>query len=76
MRKFRGIKLDPDIFDIFDQHVRYIRAEFARDLKLADSFDPTLPYAKLPMEEIKKLERELDFGKIKVINPTSPKKKG
>ena len=76
MRKFRGIKLDPDIFDIFDQHVRYVRAEFARDLKLADSFDPTLPYAKLPMEEIKKFERELDFGKIKVINPTSPKKKG
>lgn len=69
MRKFRGIKLDPEIFDIFDQHVRYIRAEFARDLKLADTFDPTLPYAKLPIEEIRKIEKELDFGKIKVVDP-------
>lgn len=69
IRKFRGIKLDPDIFDIFDQHVRYVRAEYARDLKLADSFDPTLPYAKLPIEEIKKIEKELDFGKIKMVDP-------
>jgi HD-GYP domain-containing protein (c-di-GMP phosphodiesterase class II) len=75
MRKFRGIKLDPDIFDIFDQHVRYVRAEVTRDLKLADSFDPTLQYAKLPLEEIKKLEKDLDFGKIKVID-TGAKKKG
>lgn len=75
MRKFRGIKLDPDIFDIFDQHVRYVRAEVTRDLKLADSFDPTLQYAKLPLEEIKKLEKDLDFGKIKIIE-TGAKKKG
>lgn len=74
MRKFRAIKLDPDIFDIFDQHVRYVRAEFTRDLKLADSFDPTIPYAKLPIEEIKKFEKEMDFGKIKVVDPTVRKK--
>ena len=75
MRKFRGIKLDPDIFDIFDQHVRYVRAEYTRDLKLADSFDPTLPYAKLPIEEIRKVEKELDFGKITLVD-TIKKKKG
>jgi HD-GYP domain-containing protein (c-di-GMP phosphodiesterase class II) len=75
MRKFRGVKLDPDIFDIFDHHVRYVRAEFARDLKLSDSFDPTLPYAKLPLEEIRKLEKELDFGKIKVVEGTKKKTK-
>lgn len=75
MRKFRGIKLDPDIFDIFDQHVRYVRAEFARDLRLADSFDPTLPYAKLPIEEIKKFEKEMDFGKIKVVDSKGKKDK-
>lgn len=69
MRKFRGIKLDPEIFDVFDNHVRYVRAEFARDLKLADTFDPTLPYAKLPYEEIKRLEKDLDFGKIKIVDP-------
>ncbi len=75
MRKFRGIKLDPDIFDIFDQHVRYVRAEFTRDLKLADHFDPTLPYAQLPVEEIRKFEKEMDFGKIKVVE-SGLKKKG
>ena len=74
MRKFRGIKLDPDIFDIFDQHVRYVRAEATRDLKLLDTFDPTLPYAKLPIEEIKRFQKEMDFGKIKVIDPLGKKK--
>jgi HD-GYP domain-containing protein (c-di-GMP phosphodiesterase class II) len=74
MRKFRAIKLDPDIFDIFDQHVRYVRADSTRDLRLSDSFDPTLPYAKLPLEEIKKFEKEMDFGKIKVVDPNSRKK--
>src|SRR5690606_32713576 len=68
MRKYRAIKLDPDIFDIFDQHVRYVRAEFTKDLRLADSFDPTLPYAQLPIEEIRSFEKEMDFGKIKVVD--------
>lgn len=75
MRKFKATKLDPDIFDIFDQHVRYVRADFARDLRLSDKFDPTLPYAKLPIEEIKKFEKEMDFGKIKVVEDGSKKKK-
>lgn len=67
MRKFRNTKLDPDIFDIFDRQVRYVRAESARDFRLADSFDPTLPYAKLPLDEVKH-EKERDFGKIKVLD--------
>lgn len=75
MRKFRGIKLDPTIFDIFDQHVRYVRADSTKDLRLADSFDPTLPYAKLPIEEIKKFEKEMDFGKIKVVDTSKKKEK-
>jgi HD-GYP domain-containing protein (c-di-GMP phosphodiesterase class II) len=75
MRKFRGIKLDPDIFDIFDRHVRYVRAEQTRDLKLSDNFDPTLPYAQLPLEEIRRLEKELDFGKIKILDSNEKKKK-
>jgi HD-GYP domain-containing protein (c-di-GMP phosphodiesterase class II) len=75
MKKFRGIKLDPDIFDLFDQHVRYVRAEDARELKLSDSFDPTLPYAVLPIEEVKKLEKELGFGKIKVVDSATKQKK-
>lgn len=75
MRKFRGTKLDPTIFDIFDQHVRYVRADSAKDLRLADTFDPTIPYAKLPIEEIKKFEKEMDFGKIKVVDPNQKKEK-
>ena len=74
MRKFRAIKLDPDIFDIFDNHVRYVRADQARDLRLSDSFDPTLPYATLPVEEIRAFEKEMDFGKIKVVQDKSRKK--
>jgi HD-GYP domain-containing protein (c-di-GMP phosphodiesterase class II) len=75
MRRFRAIKLDPDIFDVFDNHVRYVRAEFAKDLRLSDSFDPTLPYAKLPVEEMKQFEKEMDFGKIKVIDQSKVRKK-
>lgn len=75
MKKFRGVKLDPDIFDIFDKHVHYVRAEAARDLRLSDSFDPTLPYAHLPLEEVSKFSKEMDFGKIKVVDGESKKKK-
>jgi len=74
MRKFRGTKLDPEIFDIFDHHVRYVRATGVKELKLSDSFDPTLPYDKLPVEEIKQFEKDMDFGKIKFAD-TSKKKK-
>jgi HD-GYP domain-containing protein (c-di-GMP phosphodiesterase class II) len=74
MRKFRGIKLDPVIFDVFDNHVRYVKADATRDLKLSDAFDPTLPYAVLPIEEIKQFKKEMDFGKIKVVDPTARKK--
>jgi HD-GYP domain-containing protein (c-di-GMP phosphodiesterase class II) len=74
MRKFRGIKLDPVIFDVFDNHVRYVKADATRDLKLSDEFDPTLPYAVLPIEEIKQFKKEMDFGKIKVVDPTAKKK--
>lgn len=75
MKKFRGVKLDPDIFDVFDHHVRYVRADYARDLRLSDSFDPTLPYAKLPLEEVKQLAKEMDFGKIKVVESGVKQKK-
>jgi hypothetical protein len=51
-----------------------VRADSARDLRLSDSFDPTLPYAKLPLEEIKNFEKELDFGKIKVVDGQNSKK--
>lgn len=73
MRKFRAVKLDPDIFDIFDNHVRYVRTDQARDIRLSDSFDPTLPYAKLPLEEFKRIDKEPDFGKIKFVDAKKKK---
>jgi HD-GYP domain-containing protein (c-di-GMP phosphodiesterase class II) len=74
MRKFKGTKLDANLFDIFDRHVSYVKAENPRDLRLSDSFDPTIPYAKLPIEEIESYEKEMDFGKIKLVEKS--KKKG
>lgn len=74
MRKFRGIKLDPVIFDVFDNHIKYVKADATRDLKLSDAFDPTLPYAVLPIEEINQFKKEMDFGKIKVVEPKVKKK--
>ncbi|MGE3611633.1 MAG: HD-GYP domain-containing protein [Bacteriovoracaceae bacterium] len=74
LRKFKGKKLDPDLFDIFDHHVKYLKVEFPRELQLSDKFDPTIPYAKLPIEEIKQFKKEMDFGKIKVVESGSKKK--
>jgi HD-GYP domain-containing protein (c-di-GMP phosphodiesterase class II) len=74
MRKFRGIKLDPEIFDIFERNIRYVKSESSRDLRLADSFDPTLPYEKLPLEEVSSHQKEIDFGKIKIIDSGIRKK--
>jgi len=73
MRRFRGIKLDPEIFDIFDSNVHYVKSDFGKELKLSDSFDPTLPYSTLPLEEVRSFEKGLNFGKIKVMEP-KPKK--
>ena len=74
MRKFRAIKLDPDIFDVFDRQVKYLKIEDAKNLRLADSFDPTIPYEKLPIEEIKKTNKETNFGKIKFIDTDKKRK--
>ncbi len=78
LRKYRSIKLDPNIFDIFDQQVRYVRAESTKELRLSDSFDPTLPYAQFPIEEIRQFEKEMSFGKIKILDQSVKKdqKKG
>jgi HD-GYP domain-containing protein (c-di-GMP phosphodiesterase class II) len=76
LRKFRGIKLDPDIFDVFDRQVRYVRLENPKEYQLAEFFDPTLSYEKLPVYEIKINEKDPDFGKIKVVDKVSKKLKG
>jgi HD-GYP domain-containing protein (c-di-GMP phosphodiesterase class II) len=71
MRKFRGIKLDERIFDIFEKHLHFIRSDYTRDMHLGNEFDPTLPYYFLPLTEVR-LDKKNDFGKIKVLE--KPKK--
>jgi HD-GYP domain-containing protein (c-di-GMP phosphodiesterase class II) len=66
MKKFRGIKLEPAIFDIFEKHVDYVRSDVRRELTMSDRFDPTIPWATLPLEEIKALQHA-EFGKIRVV---------
>lgn len=74
MKKCRSTKLDPDIFDIFERQVRYAKStESFKELSMMDSFDPTLPYAKLPIEETLKVTPK-DFGRIKIVEPIAKKK--
>ena len=68
MDKFSGIKLDPKIFKAFAAHIEHNKISTKDDLKLSDGFDPTLPYEKLPLEEVQELFEEEDFGKIKIKN--------
>lgn len=67
LRKFKGTKLDPEIFDVFDSQVRYVRVQKPVEFKLADAFDPTLPYETLPLEGVVNYSEDLDFGKIKFV---------
>lgn len=67
MKKFRGIKLEPWLFDVFEKHVDYVRSDIRKDITLSNRFDPTIPWAQLPIEEVKALQTA-DFGKIRVIN--------
>lgn len=72
MRKFRGTKLEPWLFDIFEKNVTFVKSEFRKDMQLTDKFDPTLPYAVLPLEVIPNM-KALDFGKIRRVDE-KPKK--
>lgn len=73
MEKFSGVKLDPKIFKVFTQHVQHSKIKTTKELKLSDRFDPTLPYKKLPLEEVKETEEE-DYGKIRLIEEKTKKK--
>jgi HD-GYP domain-containing protein (c-di-GMP phosphodiesterase class II) len=66
MERFKGIKLDPNLFKAFSAHIEHGNIKSGRQLKMANEFDPTIPYAKLPIEEIKSLFENEDFGKIKI----------
>lgn len=65
MEKTSGKKLDPKLFQVFAAHVKHTKIESDIKLQMADSFDPTIPYETLPLEEIKQMFEEEDFGKIR-----------
>ncbi len=66
MRKFRGVKLDASIFDVFEKNIHYVKSDYNKDLRMKDEFDPTLPYKELPLETVKSGPVEGQFGKIKI----------
>ncbi len=65
MRKFRGVKLEPRLFDVFEENVDHVRRIGGPDLRLGERFDPTIPWKELPLERV---VPEEDFGKIKIVD--------
>jgi HD-GYP domain-containing protein (c-di-GMP phosphodiesterase class II) len=74
MEKTAGVKIDPNIFEVFTSKVKKIVLKQKVDVRLADSFDPTLPYEKLPLEKVKIEDEKQDFGKIKIQGDLGLKK--
>jgi HD-GYP domain-containing protein (c-di-GMP phosphodiesterase class II) len=74
MEKTAGKKIDPEIFTIFTSKVKKMALSKNIDLQMADSFDPTLAYEKLPLEKVKVEKPKQDFGKIKVSEDFFKKK--
>lgn len=75
MEKTAGKKLDPKLFKVFAAHVQYSKLDSEVKLQMADSFDPSIPYENLPLEEVKQMFDDEDFGKIRFADITGRKKK-
>ena len=56
MAKFRGTKIDTEIFDLFINNIKGMLKRSQRDLDLTEDFDPCQPITKLPLRE--------SFGKV------------
>jgi HD-GYP domain-containing protein (c-di-GMP phosphodiesterase class II) len=75
MEKTAGKKLDPKLFKVFAAQVKYTKLDGESTLQMADRFDPSIPYEKLPLEEVKKMFEEEDFGKIRFADGADQIKK-
>ncbi len=75
MEKTVNKKIDEKIFKLFAAHVGYSKAVTPGQLKISDDFDPCMPHSILPLEEIKIMLEEEDFGKIRMIDEKNKKKK-
>lgn len=72
MRKFRGIKLEPWLFDVFEKNITFVKTDVRKDIALSDKFDPTLPYALLPLVQTADI-KNVDFGKIRRVEEKQKK---
>jgi HD-GYP domain-containing protein (c-di-GMP phosphodiesterase class II) len=73
MEKAVNKKIDEKIFKVFAAHVGYTKAKTAGQLKIADNFDPCLPHSVLPLEDIKEMFEDEDFGKIRMVESDEKK---
>lgn len=73
MEKTVGKKLDPKIFKLFSKHVSVSKVESAKQLRMNENFDPSIPYAKFPIEEIEEEENKSGFGKVRLLEETKKK---
>ena len=74
MQKTAGKKIDEKIFKIFCKHIDHSNIAQAKDLRMSDDFDPTIPYGVLPLEEVEEMFTDEDFGKIRFIDEKNKKK--
>ena len=75
MTKTSGKKIDPRVFKLFSAHVSTSKPSNVRQLKMSDTFDPSIPYSILPLEEINEMFSGDDFGKIRFIDENAKDKK-
>lgn len=75
MEKTSGKKIDEKIFKIFKNHIDHSNIAQAKDLRISDTFDPSIPYSVLPLEEVEQMFSEADFGKIRFIDEQEKKGK-
>lgn len=66
MEKTKSQKVDPDIFDEFAKQVSFVKSDYQKNLKLTEKFDPSIPFAELPLIEEKDQDKIKNFGKIKI----------
>jgi HD-GYP domain-containing protein (c-di-GMP phosphodiesterase class II) len=75
MERTVGKKIDPQIFEVFKTHVAKIVVKNKVNLKLLDSFDPSIPYEKLPLERVEIKDDDEDYGQILIRDKAKNNKK-
>lgn len=69
MSQSKGKKLDPDLFDIFTQHINTFVYSAKAKQQVPEDYDPCQPHLEIPLEEVKFEPGQQNFGKIKLVGP-------